>query len=894
MLDLGALYGRLTLDASGWTDSAAVATASVVTVQAATSSMAATATPAIDAVTTEVAALSASCTVAAVSAEAMAAGTTEAAASTAAAGAAAGAAAPRVRSVDDASRSASVGMGLMTAAATAAVTAVAVAAAGFAAFGAGLGSVMEAGSQMESFETRLTTMMGSAKDAHERLQELVQFAATTPFDIPGVVGAEVTLQAFGADSKAIMKGLIDFAAGSGTELGQAAIDLGKAWNQGAVAMESDGAKMLRSMIQARTGIDATKMSIEDFREALQTELSIGKFAGAAMALSTTWEGIASNMEDNWGSFKRAIADAGVFNNVKLFLGSMLNLINQNQEAIGKLASLISSALWEGFKLIVQGVAEAIDLTEAWAFIVAKVAQALVQAGADYLRVTLDIVNALAVGAEAIGLSKDAALLDGVGDRLNAALVATNGMAAGMGEWAASIDITNDKLGTTTALLQAAEATAKLISIGGGSATGKGATAATAAGGIPADVQAWFDAMTASITTSVDQMSADLETAGDNLDEGLGALTKAVADYEQFWKSAKDQAIGSLGDLGGIIQAGIAGAASAGPAGAAAGVGLAALGSSEAFSNLVSSLNEMVATLVAALDPVIHGVAAVLGPALLMVGTLLDALAPIFDFVGNILMGLAPVIMVIGAAFHVVGALFSTLESLLTPVMPILDTAFRALFEVLKAVAEIILYVMLGIQTAWNAIVGAVAGILAKLSDVFGGALDGLVEKLEGMKADTTSTEQALGALTSMTYESAYEQANLAANAATTAATMEDVTEALTNVPSGYKVASARFDAIAADAAQAMDLALAATMGATTASTGGSGGTRGGGSGPTTGGRRRSAGPASVTVNIGEAKLSAMTVTDLAVSGMAEADKRRKALTGMPMATAGRFIAGRRR
>lgn len=790
--------------------------------------------------------------------------------------------------------------GVLSSMAAVATGAVVAAGAGLATFGAGLGSVMEAGSQMESFQTRLTTMMGSAKDAQDRLQELVQFAATTPFDIPGVVGAEVTLQAFGADSKAIMRGLIDFAAGSGTELGQAAIDLGKAWNQGAVAMESDGAKMLRSMIQARTGIDATKMSIEDFREALQTELSIGKFAGAAMALSTTWEGIVSNMEDNWGSFKRAIADAGVFNNVKLFLGSMLNLINQNQEAIGKLANLISSALWEGFKLIVQGVAEAIDLTEAWAFIVAKVAQALVQAGADYLRVTLDIVNALAIGAETLGLSKDAALLDAVGDRLNSALLATDGMAAGMGEWAASIDITNDKLGTTTALLQAAEATAKLIGISGGSAASTSATPATAAGtgaalgGIPADVQAWFDAMTASITTSVDQMSADLETAGDNLDEGLGALTKAVADYEQFWKSAKDQAIGSLGDLGGIIQAGIAGAASAGPAGAVAGVGLAALGSSEAFSNLVSSLNEMVATLVAALDPVIHGVAAVLGPALLMVGTLLDALAPIFDFVGNILMGLAPVIMVIGAAFQVVGALFSTLESLLTPVMPILDTAFRALFEVLKAVAEIILYVMLGIQTAWNAIVGAIAGILAKLSDVFGGALDGLVEKLEGMKADTTSTEQALGALTSMTYESAYEQANLAANAATTAETMEDVTEALTNVPSGYKVASARFDAIAADAAQAMDLALAAAAGATTASTGGSGGTRGGGSGPTTGGRRRSAGPSSVTVNIGEAKLSAMTVTDLAVSGMAEADKRRKALTGMPMATAGRFVAGRRR
>lgn len=208
---------------------------------------------------------------------------------------------------------------------------------------------VEAGSEMETFESRLTTLMGSAAEARARMQELFQFAATTPFELNQVVAAETTLRGFGAAAEELMPGLIDFAATTGADMSQAAIDIGKAWSQGATGLESDFGRVLRKQIELSAGVNATTMELEDFRQALLDTLGNGIFAGGADRLSKTFAGMMSNLRDEWSRFKLAVSDAGLFDNVKGALSVTLDLIGDNREALGEMASFTSDVLWQSFR-----------------------------------------------------------------------------------------------------------------------------------------------------------------------------------------------------------------------------------------------------------------------------------------------------------------------------------------------------------------------------------------------------------------------------------------------------------------------------------------------------------------------------------------------------------------
>ena len=236
----------------------------------------------------------------------------------------------------------------------------ATAAVGLAGVFAGLAKgAIDAGMEMETFESRLGTLMGSSTDARARMQELFGFAASTPFELGQVVNAEVTLRGFGAAADELMPKLIDFSASLGTDLAQSAIDFGKAWNQGGVGLESDTGKILKSMIEAHAGVKTAQMGIEEFREAMMETLD-AKFAGGAEKLSKTMGGMMSNLNDEWSRFKLSVADAGLFNNVKGALSVTLGLISQNREGIGEIAKVVSTDLWAGLKLAAEVIAVAAD------------------------------------------------------------------------------------------------------------------------------------------------------------------------------------------------------------------------------------------------------------------------------------------------------------------------------------------------------------------------------------------------------------------------------------------------------------------------------------------------------------------------------------------------------
>nr|BDT33769.1 phage tail protein [Myxococcus sp. MH1] len=191
--------------------------------------------------------------------------------------------------------------------------------------------------------------------------------------------------------------------------------------------------------------------------------------------------------------------------------------------------------------------------------------------------------------------------------------------------------------------------------------------------------------------------------------------------------------------------------------------------------LLASVFNMVTPLLDALVPVLE-----------MFSKPIEAITPIFEVLGMLFEGLAPVVTVFG---QILVALLQPLTLLSGPIM-------KGLFAVIRVVAMGILYVVKGIGTVWNAIIGFIASVFKTLGKIpfVGGAFKKMAQGLESMKVPMDQVDGALDALKDSSYDAAAANAAAGVAAWENAAATNRATEALTNVPTGFKVALARFNA----------------------------------------------------------------------------------------------------
>ncbi|AGC35713.1 putative tail protein [Rhizobium phage RHEph06] len=218
---------------------------------------------------------------------------------------------------------------------TVAVAGAAITTAAFAALGK---SVIETSAQFEGYGATLETIEGSADKAKKSLAWITEFAKTTPYDVAGVTEAFVKLKAYGLDP-------MD---GSLVALGDAASGMGKTLNQAVEAMadavtgenerlkefgittkvagdqitytwRQNGKEMSKTL--KKNGVEIAKFLRDNFE---------GRFAGAMIRQSKTWNGMISNLGDTWTGFQRMIGDAGFFEAVKGQLGRLMDYLGQLQ------------------------------------------------------------------------------------------------------------------------------------------------------------------------------------------------------------------------------------------------------------------------------------------------------------------------------------------------------------------------------------------------------------------------------------------------------------------------------------------------------------------------------------------------------------------------------------
>ena len=359
--------------------------------------------------------------------------------------------------------------------------------------------------------------------------------------------------------------------------------------------------------------------------------------------------------------------------------------------------------------------------------------------------------------------------------------------------------------------------------------------------------------------TMDQAVLDSADTISSMNKIYEEARKAVMEFR---KGLLDTVLSAGGDTGNVIKGAMEGFAVGGIKGALAAVAVQLLTIAPGFQKLVDGINSQLVSMLGALDPLFSGLGAILIPAMQAVATVFSALAPIFQFIGNVLSGVGPIVLMVATMMQSFGVIFQIFGNVLNAIGPIVEFAFQVLFTVMKGVAFVVLGIAYAIGSVWNGILNIIITVLEIVSKVTN-KVDGAIAALEDMKVDTAGTADAMQTLAGTTYESAYATAQASAQTAMMADAATEATAALSNVPSGFKVALSRFEAIAAEGAAQSKAASSASS------------------------QRR--GDGGITINI--AAITAADPADLFDRLENEAKKRRYRKTGISIPVAPRFILG---
>lgn len=238
---------------------------------------------------------------------------------------------------------------------------------------AGVASGMVSGNaEMETYETQLGTLLGSASAAKDRLAELARFGAETPFELPEVVRAEKVLLGFGLTGKRVVeqtgKSAADFrslvgdiAAGTGASFEEIALNMGK-FSSGAtgeaISRFQEMGIVTREQLQAM-GVEFSKSGelLSPIPIAFQaiTKISQEKFGGGMQKLSQTFSGQMSTLQDNFAAVKRTVM-APIFDVLTKSVGGLNNVLSSPafQNALASVADWLGSRVTDGIGLATRG------------------------------------------------------------------------------------------------------------------------------------------------------------------------------------------------------------------------------------------------------------------------------------------------------------------------------------------------------------------------------------------------------------------------------------------------------------------------------------------------------------------------------------------------------------
>ncbi len=243
------------------------------------------------------------------------------------------------------------------------------AAAGVVAFTAAIGAAgymaLKTAGQFEQNRMAFETMLGSADKAKELMNEIVESAKKTPFELDELVGSTKQLLAMGIEQENVIKTtemLGDISAGLGVELSRVAYNYGQVKTQtkltgvemkdfmraGIPMLEALANVMDKSENEIKEMVSAGKVGFEDVEKAFQGMTGEGgKFYNLMEKQSKTLDGVISNLKDSFTilgmeivgvSATGDIIAGGLFEKIKNAAVSLFEWIEKNQDMLKQFAS----------------------------------------------------------------------------------------------------------------------------------------------------------------------------------------------------------------------------------------------------------------------------------------------------------------------------------------------------------------------------------------------------------------------------------------------------------------------------------------------------------------------------------------------------------------------------
>ena len=207
-------------------------------------------------------------------------------------------------------------------------------------------AMIDGNAEFERYQVQFGVLLGSTDAAQQRLKELADFGARTPFELPEVVRADKILQSFGLhaldSAKRFGKGGAeirtiagDVAAGTGASFEEIAGYLGKfsagATGEAIARFQELGITTRKELSEMGLRFSKSGELLSPLDESMTVLLKSmqNKFGGMMDAQSSTFEGMASNLKDWMGQAGRTIGKP-IFEKLKTGMKGLLDFLGSPQ------------------------------------------------------------------------------------------------------------------------------------------------------------------------------------------------------------------------------------------------------------------------------------------------------------------------------------------------------------------------------------------------------------------------------------------------------------------------------------------------------------------------------------------------------------------------------------
>ena len=235
----------------------------------------------------------------------------------------------------------------------------------FIGLGAGLviKSFVSTGRSIEDLNVRLKQLFGSTQEGAKAFDVMAKFAARVPFSLEQIQAASGNLAVVAGDADRLSKILEitgNVAAVTGIDFNVAAEQIQRSFAGGIAAADIFREKGVRDMLGFKAG---ATISAEETVKAFEKVFGKGgRFGGATKELSTTFTGTLSMLGDKLFNFKKNVAGAEFFDELKKSFKDLNVFIEENSEDFEAIANAIGKVLTlavKAFAAAIRGVAKAV-------------------------------------------------------------------------------------------------------------------------------------------------------------------------------------------------------------------------------------------------------------------------------------------------------------------------------------------------------------------------------------------------------------------------------------------------------------------------------------------------------------------------------------------------------